>query len=150
MVVDFVLKRVPRLRVASITRVGPWREDNLRREFRELTQWAQRRRLRTGRWILHERGQNRWEACLEYRGRGQAEGRIRLKVLPATSVASVTFDPEKVSARIVYHGLRDWTRWRRKDHTIRSVVAMREVYRGDPWTSKDAWAHCEVQFVVKR
>lgn len=150
MVVDFELKRAPSFRVASIVRVGPWKEDNLRTEFGELVRWAKRQKLRTGRWIFLERSDDRWESCLEYRGRAIAEGRIRLKTLPATSVASVTFDPDRVSPRVIYHGLRDWTRWRKKDRTIKAVTTVREVYSGDPWKDRSAWAHCEVQFLVRK
>jgi hypothetical protein len=150
MVVDFVLKRAPRLHVASIVRVGPWKEDNLRTEFGELTRWAARQRLRTGRWIFLERGGNRWEACLEFKGNAAPEGRIRLKDLPASRAASVTFDPDRTSSRVVYHALNDWTRARRKDRTFRSVSVIREVYPGDPWRDKKAWSSCEVQFLVRR
>jgi DNA gyrase inhibitor GyrI len=150
MVVDFSIKRAPSFRVASIVRVGPWKEDNLRTEFGELVRWAKRQGIRTRRWIFLERGNDRWEACLEFAGRAVPDGRIRLKTLPATSVASVTFDPDKISPRIVYHGLSDWTRWRKKDHTIKSVSSVREVYTGDPWKDRSAWAHCEVQFVVRK
>jgi effector-binding domain-containing protein len=150
MLVDFVLKRVPSVRVASIVRVGPWKEDNLRTEFGELTRWAGRRRLTTGRWIFLERDRSRWEACLEISGDAPTEGRIRRKTLPATSVASVTFDPDQTSSRIVYHALRDWTRSRARDGTIRAVTAIREIYSGDPWRDKCSWASCEVQFLVRR
>lgn len=150
MVVDFVLKRVRAYRVGSITRIGPWKEDNLRSEFRELTRWARRRRMRTGDWIFLERGPHRWEACLEVRGDARPEGRIRIKTLPATHAATVVFDPDEVSSRLVYHGLSDWTRWRRKYREIRAVTAVREVYAGDPWKDRTAWAHCEVQFLVRK
>jgi effector-binding domain-containing protein len=150
MVVDFELKAVPSYRVASITRVGPWKEENLKEEFRELKRWARRHRLRTGAWIFLERAPRRWEACLEIRGRATAEGRIRLSTLPATHAASLVFDPELLSSRVAYHGLRDWTRWRRKDGEIRAVTAIREVYRGDPWTDRSAWKRCEVQFLIRR
>ena len=62
MVVDFALGKAPRYRVGSITRVGPWKEDNLRTEFGELTRWARRQGLRTGRRNFVERGRHRWEA----------------------------------------------------------------------------------------
>jgi hypothetical protein len=150
MVVDFILKRAPRYRVASLTRIGPWTEDNLRPEFRELVNWARRQRVRTGRWIFWERGRHRWEACLEIRGSARPEGRIRLKTLPATYVASVAFNPDEISSRVVYHGLSDWTRRRRKDGQIRAVAAVREVYTGDPWRDRKAWANCEVQFLVRK
>jgi len=149
MVVDFALKRSPGFRVASIVRVGPWKEDNLRTEFGELVRWARRRGLRTGRWIFFERGRSRWEACLEIKGTAEPEGRIRLKTLPPATVARIVFDPDQTSSRVVYHALSDWTRWRKKDGTIRSVLSVREVYTGDPWRDKKAWAHCEVQFLVR-
>jgi hypothetical protein len=150
MTVDFVLKRAARVRVASIVRVGPWKEENLRTEFGELSRWAARQKLKTGRWIFFERGRSRWEACLEVSGEATAEGRIRLKTLPATTVASLVFDPDQISSRIIYHALSDWTRARRRDGTIRSVAATREIYSGDPWRDQGAWAHCEVQFLVRR
>jgi DNA gyrase inhibitor GyrI len=149
MVVEFRIKSVPKFRVASITRVGPWRRDNLRTEFRELTSWAQKRHVRTGKWIFLERSAHRWDACLQIFGKAQPEGRIRLKMLPATTAATVVFDPDQVSSSVVYHGLRDWTHWRKKDGTIKGVSATREIYQGDPWSDKDAWSHCEVQFLVR-
>lgn len=147
--VDFGWKNEPSHRVAAIIRVGPWKEDNLRTEFGELTRWAERQGLRTGRWIFSHRANDRWEACLEYRGKAQAEGRIRLKTLPATRVARVVFDPDRISSRVIYHGLDDWTRWRKRDGTITAVTGSREVYGGDPWKDKRAWARCEVQFLVR-
>jgi hypothetical protein len=150
MVVDFALRRTPRLRVASILRVGPWQEDHLRREFSELTRWAGAQRVRTGRWIFLERGRQRWEACLEVRGNPKAEGRVHLKVLPASWAATVTFDPDRISSRIVYHGLRDWTRARRRAGEIRSVGSVREIYDANPWAVRSAWSRCRVEFLVRR
>jgi len=149
-VVDFGWKNEASHRVASILRIGPWKEDNLRIEFGELARWAQRQGLLTGRWIFYHRGNDRWEACLEYRGKARAEGRIRLKMLPAARVARVIFNPDRVSSRLVYHGLHDWLRCRRRDGTIRWVGGSREMYPADPWKDKRAWAHCEVQFLVRR
>ncbi|MCI4366555.1 MAG: GyrI-like domain-containing protein [Thermoplasmata archaeon] len=149
MIVDFVVKKAPRFRVASIVRVGPWKEDNLRTEFGELLRWATARGLTTGRWIFLTRDHHRWEACLEYRGTAEPIGRIRLKILPARSVASVVFDPERISSRVIYHALSDWTRKRRLDGDLGSVASVREVYRGDPWKEPQAWARCEVQFVLR-
>ena len=150
MVVDFELRRAPSYRVAAIGRVGPWKEDNLRAEFRTLVAWAKKEGVRTGRWIFAHRIDDRWEACLEVRGRAKPAGRIRLKTLPATYVARCVFDPDAVADRVIYHGLSDWTRWRRRDQEIRSVGGSREVYSGDPWTDARAWAHCEVQFLVRK
>jgi DNA gyrase inhibitor GyrI len=150
MTVDFALTRTPNYRVASIVRVGPWKEDNLRSEFEELEAWAERQKVKTGAYLFLERGRHRWEACLAYKGRASAEGRIRLKTIPPADVAKVVFDPDEVSSRLVYHGLSDWTRWRKKDGQIRSVEWPREVYPGNPWKDPRAWARCEVQFVVRR
>jgi len=54
MVVDFEVTRSPSYTVASILKVGPYREDNLRSEFGELVSWAKQHRLRTGKWIMYE------------------------------------------------------------------------------------------------
>src|SRR5947209_2658938 len=102
MVVDFEVTRTPSYTVASILKIGPYREDNLRSEFEELVSWAKKNRLRTGKWIMYEHdgpnsrrpgNQRRWEACLEIRGKAKAEGRIRIKKLPAQAVAQVVFKP---------------------------------------------------------
>lgn len=150
MVVDFKLGRAPSYRVASIVRIGPWKNNMLRTEFAELGRWAKRQGIRTGRWIFFKRDEHRWEACLEITGKAKAGGRIRIKTLPESDVARVVFDPDVVSSRIIYHGLSDWTRWRRKDGEISRVTGVREVYAGDPWSDKSAWAHCEVQFLVRK
>jgi len=148
--IDFVLKSTPSYRVASIVRKGPYVEDNLRPEFRELTRWARKGGVPTAHWIFFERDHDRWEACLEIKGKAQAEGRIRLKTLPATDAASVVFNPDSLASRVVYHGLSEWTKWRKKFGEIKSVTGIREVYSGDPWTDKKAWARCEVQFLVRK
>lgn len=150
MVVDFELRKSAAYRVAAITRIGPWKQDNLRSEFRELTTWAKKQGVRTGQWIFYHKGDHRWEACLEIKGGAQATGRIRLKTLPATYVARCVFDPDAIADRVIYHGLSDWTRWRRRYKEITSVGGSREVYSGDPWSDARAWAHCEVQFLVRK
>jgi hypothetical protein len=149
-VVDFVLERVPRRRIASILRIGPWKEDHLREEFGELLRWATKSAVPTGRWIFLDLGAHRWEAGLEIHGDARPTGRVRRRTLPGTWVARVRFDPDRLAPRLVYHGLREWTRARRRDGTIRSVGSVREVYPGDPWKDPSAWASCEVQFVVRR
>ena len=150
MTVDFAWKECPAYRVASIVRVGPWREDNLRTEFRELVRWAERQGVRTTRWIFLERGHHRWEACLEVVGPAKAEGRIRLRTLRRSRVAAVVFDPDRLSSRIVYHALNDWTRELRRSGAIKAVTATREVYASDPWRDPAAWSRCEVQYLVRR
>lgn len=149
MIIDFELKKEPAYRVATITRVGPWKEDNLRSEFGELTRWAKSQKVRSGKWIFREAGSNRWEACLQFQGKAEAGGRIRIKMLPPSRVAHVVFDPDQIADRIIYHGLSDWTRWRRKYGEIKEVVSVREVYSGDPWKDARAWKQCDVQFLVR-
>lgn len=150
MVVDFAWRDAPSYRVASVVRIGPWKEDNLRPEFSELVRWAKRQHVWTGKWIFFERDSHRWEACLEISGRPSPEGRIRLKTLPPARAASIVFDPDLVSSRLVYHGLLDWTRQRKKDGEIQGVTQIREIYSGNPWSDKRAWSRCEVQFLVRR
>jgi effector-binding domain-containing protein len=77
-------------------------------------------------------------------------GRIRIKTLPPTWVAQVVYNPDLISSRLVYHGLMDWIRWRRKYREIRSASGVRELYAGDPWSDKEAWTNCVVQFLVKK
>jgi len=159
MVVDFEVTRTPSYTVASILKIGPYREDNLRSEFEELVSWAKKNRLRTGKWIMYEHdgpnsrrpgNQRRWEACLEIRGKAKAEGRIRIKKLPAQAVAHVVFNPNVVSSRIIYHGLGDWIWWRLKYKDFKRAGPTREVYDGDPWTNTKAWAKVDVQVLVEK
>jgi effector-binding domain-containing protein len=150
MTVDFAWGRSPRLNVASLAWTGPWSEKKIRAQFARLERWARQHHLRTGRWVFREPGERRWEVAIELRGRARGSDGVRTKTLPAATVARVVFDPEVVSPRLVYHGLSDWLRWRRKDKEIRSVVSTREIYSGNPWTNPKAWARTEVQFVVRK
>ena len=150
MVVDFEMKRAPRYRVATLTWRGPWSDTAIRSHFVELARWARQRRLRTGKWIFREPADRVWQVSIEVRGTARGEGDVRVQTLPAATVASVVYNPEEVSPSLVWHGLNDWTRARRKDGTIRRVVSYREVYDGDPWKNAKAWARTDVQLVVKR
>jgi len=150
MTVDFAWGKSPSLKVATIAWRGPWSERKIRSQFERLERWAKARRLRTGRWIFREPGEQRWEVGLELRGRARSSDGVRLRTLPAATFARVVFDPEQVSPRVVYHGLSDWLRWRRKDKEIRAVLSTREIYSGNPWTSRKAWSRTEVQFLVRK
>ena len=150
MLVDFKIKRSPAYRVASITWKGPWNERRIRSEFARIERWAKLQRLRLGRWLFLEPGTRTWEVAIEVRGDARPTAPIRLRTFPACSVASVVFDPEVVSPAVVYHGVTDWLRWRKRDKTIRSVGAYRELYDRDPWRNSKAWARTEVQVVVRR
>jgi effector-binding domain-containing protein len=150
MVVDFRLKRVPQLRVATVAWKGPWSERRIRAQFDRVAEWARKKGVRTGQWIFREPGTRSWEVAIEIKGSAHSEGGVRVRTYPAATVASVVFDPEVVSPAVVYHGISDWLRWRRKDKTIRSVGTYREVYSGDPWRRANAWARTDVQVVVRK
>ncbi len=149
MTVDFVLKRAPRYRIASTRWKGPWSDARIHARFQWVVKWAKSRGLKTGKWIFMEPGTRRWEAAVEVKGSAHGERGIRIRTLPATRVASVVFDTDVVSPQVVYHGLSDWLRWRRKDRTIRSVGASREIYDEDPWRKKKGGFRVEVQYVVR-
>jgi effector-binding domain-containing protein len=150
MTVDFGWGRTPKLRVATIAWTGPWNERKIRSQFERLARWAKAERVATGRWIFREPGDRRWEVGLELKGAAHGSAGVRTKTLPAATVARVVFDPEVVSPRIVYHGLNDWLKWRKKEKEIRAVLGSREVYSGNPWTDAKAWARTEVQFLVRK
>src|SRR2546427_12964977 len=98
MVVDFEFKRIPGATVASLLYVGAWRENHLRKEFRQLVAWAKKNKVRTGRWFFLELDgpnsrkpdrQRRWEAALAVRGTATPAGGSPLKYLPAQHRARV-------------------------------------------------------------
>jgi len=150
MAVDFVFKKVPSYRVASISWKGPWSDRSVRSHFLRVKKWAGARKLRTGKWIFREPDERTFEVAIEVKGPSRSEGGVRIRNIRAATVASVVFDPDVVEPRVVYHGLTDYLRWRRKDHTIRSIGDYREVYTGDPWTDRSAYAHTDVQIVVRK
>lgn len=150
MVVDFSLRKAKAAQVASVRWTGPWNESRIRKEFEAVDRWLAGRGRSRGRWFFLEPSERTWEVAIEFRGRMRGEGRIHVRKLPAADVAEVRFDPDAVSARVVYHGLTDWLRWRRKDKTIRRAGAYREVYDGNPWTRPAAWKHMAVQVVVTK
>ena len=150
MVVDFAFKKTPAYHVAYVAWRGPWSDARIRGEFGTLARWAKDHGVRTGRWFFREPGTRRWEVAIEVKGRGvHAHPPVRLKTYPASRVASVVFDPEALSPAVVYHGLMDWLRWRRKDGKIRAVGSTREVYEGNPWTDRKAWSRTDIQFLVR-
>jgi DNA gyrase inhibitor GyrI len=160
--VDIVVKRDPSHSVIVKGKVGPYSgDDNLRPEFRKLVQWAKRNKAATGKWLFFEldgpdtpSSKRRWEACLEVNPNVQKKivsgDGISFKKIPAQLVASVTFDPDKFSGRLVYHGLECWLEWRTKFHELKEAGPTREVYPDDPWTNARAWAHTEVQVPVAK
>lgn len=149
MTVEFGFKRSPAIRVASFRWSGPWSERRIRSEFERVERWALGQGLRTGQWVFLEPKERTWEVGVEVRGRARGGDGIRLRTFPATRVAAARFDPDVVAPHVIYHGLADWLRWRRKEKEIRSAGAYREVYAGNPWTNRKAWAQTEIQVVVR-
>ena len=159
MLVDFKIKKFSGCRAVAVTYVGAYREggDMMREEFNQIVKWAKEKRLRTGRWFFADLDgpevpdrRRRWEAAIEVKtAKAEAKGGIRFRDFPDQFVASVTFDPEKVSPRVVYYGLEGWLEWGDK-REYKSSGLPREVYRGDPWRSARAWANVEVQVPVKK
>ncbi len=160
MAVDFVMRKAPAYVLATRTLTGSWPGDKkLRSEFEKLEEWAKQKGLRTGKWVFRELGdmdapaeRMKFELGVEVVGKGRPRGSrgVSIRTLPASTVASVTFDPDKVAARLVYHGLTDWLRWREKEKEYKVTGFPREVYSGNPWRSTRAWKSTQVQFPVKK
>ncbi|HKV90029.1 MAG TPA: hypothetical protein VJQ43_02400 [Thermoplasmata archaeon] len=150
MTVDFEFGKAPKYTLATIVAKGKWTENMGRPELKKLMDWAAENRVKTGKVVFRWRADETLEVGLEIRGKAKTGDGIRRRTLPATSVARVTFDPDAVSPRVVYHGLSDWLRWRKKDKEVKSVGSGREIYRGDPWTNKAAWKNTSVEFAVRR
>ena len=155
MIVGFKLKTAPSYKVAYVIRKGPHIGPNMwRSEFSQLVKWTKKRKLRTGKWIMYyidEWGkkpekERRSVACLEIKGKTSPDGKIKIMKIPRRKVVSITFDPDKVSADVIYHGLEDWLQYCKYEQAARS----RELYNGSPWADKRAWANCEVQVPLKR
>ena len=149
MVVDFAFKRTPKYRLATFAWSGPWQDRRIRAEFERVADWLARRKVRTGKWVFLEPDERKFVVGIEVKGTVKGDGRIRMRTLPAARVASVVYDPEIVSPSVVYHGLSDWLRWRKRSGEIRGAGQYREVYEGNPWTSPRAWARTDVQIVVR-
>ena len=149
MVVDFAFKRAPKIRTVGVSWSGPWSDARIRKEFEGVAKWAAAHRLKTGTWVFQGDGERKFFVGIEVKGRAKADGRLRSRSFRATRVAQVEFDPEQVSPRVVYHGLNDWLRWRKKDKEVRSVGAYREIYSGNPWKDRKAWSKTTIQVVVR-
>jgi hypothetical protein len=160
--VDIVVRKEKSCNVVSKIYVGPYSGDNmLRKEFGDLERCARKNHLKTGKYIFMELDgpdtpgtRRRWEASLEVKGsridKTKLDSGIESKKLPAQLVASVLFDPDLVSSRIVYHGLECWLDWRKKYHEMEEAGPTREVYPSNPWTSSKAWKNTDVQVPVRR
>ncbi len=155
MIVDFKIKMGRSYNVAYLIHLGGYSGQNMwRSEFRRLEKWAKKSKVRTGKRIMYfidkwgekPNRKRRSVAALEIKGKAKTEGAIRILKLPRQKVVSVRFDPNKVSADLVYHGLESWL----ESGIYKQVARSRELYDGNPWTSADAYAHCEVQVPIRR
>ena len=155
MMVDFKVKTASGYNVAYLIHVGDYSGQNMwRSEFSQLERWAKTRRLATGKRIMYfidkwgekPKNKRRSVAALEIRGKAEPEGKIQIMKLPRQKVVSISFDPNKVSSDLVYHGLESWLESCAYKQTARS----RELYRGNPWKNARAYADCEVQVPIKR
>ncbi len=153
MVVDFAMKRAPKYRVASVRFTGSYKESRIRSEWEDLAKWTKSKGFRTGKWFFSEEGAGpryRFEVAIEVRGAAKGDRKVRIRTLPASPIASVTFNPDEIEPRVVYHGLNDWLRWQKKDKTIKRTRTWREVYTSNPWKDAKAWSHAEIQVLVTK
>ena len=161
MAVDFAIRKSPAYRIAERTLSGKWPGDKaILAEFVKAQAWAKDKGLRTGKWFFLESGGEdespkaklHMEMGIEIRNNAPEHGGngITLKTLPASLVATVTFDPDQVSPRVIYHGLNDWLRQLEKAGEYKEFGPYREVYPGNPWANKKAWAHTRIEVPVKR
>jgi effector-binding domain-containing protein len=136
-------------------KVGGGGSEPLRREFKELEKWAKKNKVKTGSYIFYfrEMGKTpdkyRFEACLEISGNPQSDGKIKIKELPKISVASVKFNPEKISPRLVYNGVYGWLSENDEGYSEADDFS-REIYPGNPFTSSWAWNRAEIQVPAEK
>jgi effector-binding domain-containing protein len=149
MTIDFSFGKAPAYRVATIAWKGNWSEAKVRGSFAKIEKWAKSNRVRTGKWFFREPNMHSFEAAIEVRGKVRGGDGIRVRTYPASRVATITFDPDVVSPAVIYHGITDWLRWRRKEKKIRSAGDYREVYTDDPWKNPRAWSQTTVQVLVR-
>jgi DNA gyrase inhibitor GyrI len=154
LIVDFKVKLVPSINVAYIINRGPYKGPNMwRSEFNQLTKWAKKRKLRTGKWIMGyldkwgkvPDNQRRYIACLEIKGKAKPDGKVQVMKLPKQKVVSVIFNPDAISADVIYYAIESWLQY----NPYKQIARSREVYTDSPWTNPRAWANCEVQVPLK-
>ncbi|MCI4341007.1 MAG: GyrI-like domain-containing protein [Thermoplasmata archaeon] len=149
MTVDFEFRKSPAMRLATVAWTGNWNEKRIQSEFEKIDAWAKKKGHRTGKWVFMEPSDKHWKVGIELKGKARGEGRVHLTTLPATKVACVVYNPDVISPRVIYHGLTDWLRWRRKDGDIKRAGTYREVYDANPWRNPKAWANSCIQVTVR-
>ncbi|MCI4354424.1 MAG: hypothetical protein L3K06_03560 [Thermoplasmata archaeon] len=150
MVVDFEFKRVKGFQAATVSWKGNWNDKRTQKEFEGLAAHLAKKNVRTGRWVFESNMDKKFLVAIEVKGKFKGSGRVRAHSFPSATVASVQFDPDVVSPRVVYHGISDWLRWRKKEGDIKSAGRYSEVYSANPWRVAKAWATTTIQVVVKK
>lgn len=92
----------------------------------------------------------RLETCIELKSRARSGKGVKVRAFPEETVATIKFDPKKVSPRVIYLAMDGYLEWRKKHHEYKQAGKSREVYGGDPWTKAHAWANVEIQVPVKK
>jgi len=149
MVVDFEIGKAGAFRAATVAWKAPWNDRRTRKEFEGLARWLKLRGIRGGRWFFIEKGGNSFRVAIEVPKGTTGDGKVQVRSFAASRVVRVQFDPDEVSPRVVYHGLNDFLRWRRKDKTIRAVGDYREIYDGNPWTNAKAFSGLRLEALVR-
>ena len=152
MKIDFVFKRAPAYRIAFLPPTTKYSDSGVRSQFERIAEWARARHYRTGKWIfvyLTKPHHGRFQVAIEVKGRVRGDGKIGTRLIRASKVGSVTFDPDLVAPRVVYFGITDWLRWERSEKNIRSILGYRELYDGNPWTDRKAWSKTTLEVEVR-
>lgn len=157
MTVQFEVRREPAHKVATKTIEGRWPGDRaVSREFEELHSWMSDAGLKTGKWffrsLFESETSGKWEVGIEIRTtKGVKGGKgISIKEFPASTVVAIKFDPKQVSPMVAYSSFEGWMKWVGRAKKFKWRGPWREVYSANPWKSKIAWAHTEIQAPITR
>jgi hypothetical protein len=73
-----------------------------------------------------------------------------IKTFPATTVVALKFDPQRLSPMVAYCSIEGWMRWMGRRKKFKWNGPWREVFSANPWKSKSAWAHTEIQAPLRK
>jgi hypothetical protein len=150
MVVDFVMGKASGFRaVTSALTSEQYSDARVRKEFGRLAAWAKKNGIRTGKWYWITPNKNRMRLAIEVKGKARSSGGFEVRTFPASRVVQIRFNPDEISPRVVYFGLGNFLRNKRKEHKVKSVGSWREVYSGDPWADRKAWTNLTIEAVVR-
>jgi len=155
--VDFDVRKESAHRVATKTLSGKWPGDRaVSREFESVHKWIRAAGLRTGKWfftsVWESERAGKWQVGIEILGRKPVRGGrgVAIRNLPASTVAALKCDPKQLSPMVAYCSLEGWMKWVGKSRRFKRNGLWREVYTANPWKSKSAWAHTEIQAPVRK